>query len=237
MRTALRVVLVVGLILHPVIGVDAQDTSPPEPIQEDIKSVVPSASTAATSSLVEVSSAPNETTTATIANTSNVHLWPPYEQLSPLPAYGQAMYYNPGIMELVLENRLKAGQVAPCRDCAGYVAMLRVGDLDRKIWIQLPDGTVEGPFQVIDAADKKHIPMLITKGWIVDIDYETAMRWRMAGPKSVTLWAEPPLNYHTISNRIASGGEYQVDIYRHEKLDYFNQAHEYAGYVETLYIQ
>lgn len=234
MTIALRVLLLLGLILLPSTPLYAQDTQPVEPEQATVSLVDP---------LNTAEESPDGSTEGLVANpisaataaTKEFPLWPPYEQKSKLPAYGRAMYYNPGIMELVLENRLKSGQVSPCRECVGYVAMLRVGDLNSKVWIQLPDGTVEGPFQVIDAADKKHIPMLIEKGWIVDIDYETAMRWKMTGPKSVTVWAEPPLSYRTLSNSIAS--DYEVDIYRHEKLDYFNQSHEYSGYVETLYVR
>lgn len=164
------------------------------------------------------------------------NLSPAYDQHSRLPAFGKAMFYNPGVMETVLENRLEAGTVDHCRECVGYVAMLRVGDLNRRVWIQLPDGTVEGPFHVIDAADQKHVRMLLNKGWVIDVDYETAMRWKMAGPRPVTIWAEPP-NRYRVTHKIATDREYEVDIYRHEKLDYFNQPHEYSGYVETMYVQ
>lgn len=228
MTNALNVMLAVGLILVPSVPLYAQENTP-------IHSAPPSESPLQAANPENQKISPTEDQHAVA--TPPLRLWPPYEQPSRLPAYGKAMYYNPGVMELVLENRLKAGQVVPCRDCVGYVAMLRVGDLNSKVWIQLPDATVEGPFQVIDTADKRHIPMLINKGWIVDVDYETAMRWGMAGPRLVTVWAEPPLSYRTLSNSIASAHEYEVDIYRHEKLDYFNQSHEYAGYVDALYVR
>lgn len=165
-----------------------------------------------------------------------IELTPGYNQETELPAYGKAMFYNPGVMEIVLENRLDTRVVNHCHECVGYVAMLRSGDLNRRIWIQLSDSTVEGPFQVVDAADQKHVEMLLGKSWVVDVDYETAMRWKMAGPRLVTLWDEPPSKYR-ISGAVAHQHDFVVDTYRHEKLDYYNQTYEYAGYVETLYMQ
>lgn len=119
-------------------------------------------------------------------------LSPGYWSASPLPLTGKAMYYNPGVMERVLAFRKKAKHVTECPDCIGYAAMLRAGDLNRRIWLRRPGMSTEGPFWVIDAADQSHIPMLQGKDWVVDVDYETAMRWRMAGPVPVEVLASPP---------------------------------------------
>lgn len=217
MNIASYVMLAVGLILvstHPPRAKAASPIAPKFEIDSD------------------VDSSPDEH----LSQVSATKLSPSYHERSSLPAFGKAMYYNPGVMETVLENRIEMGEVDFCIDCVGYAAMLRRGDLNNRIWIQLPDGTVEGPFLVIDVADLRHVPMLLKREWVVDVDYETAMRWRMSGPRLVTLWAEPPLKYR-VSNNIVTENTITVDLYRHEKLDYFNQSHEYSGYVDKLFVQ
>ena len=102
------------------------------------------------------------------------------------------MYYNPGIMPEVLSYRLQLKQVEVCGDCVGYVALLRAGDLNRKVWLQWDDGTVEGPFLVIDVAARHHVPSLLARSWVVDVDYPTAMRRGMNQPIPVTVLAAPP---------------------------------------------
>lgn len=117
---------------------------------------------------------------------------PSYMAQSPLPVRGRAMYYNPGIMPEVLSYRLQLKQVEVCGDCVGYVALLRAGDLNRKVWLQWDDGTVEGPFLVIDVAARHHVPSLLARSWVVDVDYPTAMRRGMNQPIPVTVLAAPP---------------------------------------------
>ena len=219
MSVAFRAMLAVGLILFPSVPLYAQTEG--LTVDDLVKSEL--------------------TTTDIVDSVDIVHynqvisLTPGYNLQSPLPVYGKAMYYNPGVMETVLENRLKSNVVGHCFECVGYVAMLRAGDLNRRVWIQLTDSTVEGPFHVIDAADQKHVYMLQDKSWVVDVDYETAMRWKMAGPIHVTLWDEPPSKYQLASGT-TTHEDHIVDIYRHEKLDYFNKSYEYSGHVDTLYV-
>jgi hypothetical protein len=102
------------------------------------------------------------------------------------------MYYNPGVLETVLENRLKFERVELCEECIGRVAMLRFGDVNRKVWLQFYGSHLEGPFHVIDAAATQHVGMLIDRDWILDVDYQTAQRWDMRMPY-VTIWENPPL--------------------------------------------
>jgi hypothetical protein len=119
-------------------------------------------------------------------------LYPPYSAATPLPLHGHAMYYNPGVMARVLSYRLQHNQVQLCRDCVGFAALLRVGDLNRRIWLQWEDGSIEGPFHVIDAADPRHIPTLLARHWAVDLDYRSAQRRNMNRPLPVTVLAQPP---------------------------------------------
>ena len=124
--------------------------------------------------------------------TSWTQLSPSYYDPTPLPVSGLAMYYAPNVMENVAQYRLRVDKIEGCDECVGSVALLRAGDLDRKVWIQPEDGAVEGPFQVLDVAARHHIPSLLARNWVVDVDYATAMRWGMRGPVPVTIYAEPP---------------------------------------------
>lgn len=127
------------------------------------------------------------------AGPSSNKLTPSSGEHSLLPAGGKAMYYNPGIMQEVYAYRLKLGQIAPCGECVGYVALLHKGDINRRVWLQWPDGGVEGPFLVIDVAASRHVAMLLSRGWVVDVDYSTALRHGMAGPVPVTVLDAAPV--------------------------------------------
>jgi hypothetical protein len=118
-------------------------------------------------------------------------LKPDYWQESPLPIQGLAMYYNPGVMERVLKNRRGWGHVTECKECIGRVALLRDGDVDRRVWLQRPGYPVEGPFWVIDQAAQRDVPGLVRRNWAVDVDYQTAMRWRMRGPIPIIVLDDP----------------------------------------------
>lgn len=115
-----------------------------------------------------------------------------YRQSSPLPMSGYAMYYNPNVMQEVLNNRLAMGHVSSCNECVGNIALLRAGDLNRRVWLQWSDGTVEGPFLVADVAAPQHVAQLLARNWVVDVDYRTASRRGMVGPEMVTVLASPP---------------------------------------------
>jgi|GEM_PF-1898757 len=117
------------------------------------------------------------------------NLRPSYWDASPLPVQGVAMYYNPGVFQRVLDFRYKNDHVTECDECIGYVALLRAGDIDRRVWLQRAGRRPEGPFWVVDVAARKDIPALLSRNWAADIDYRTAMRWRMAGPIPITVYA------------------------------------------------
>ena len=116
---------------------------------------------------------------------------PDYNQSTPLPVQGRAMYYSPNVFERVLDFRLSANHVTECAECIGYVAMLRRGDLDRRVWLRREGKPAEGPFWVIDVAAKHHVGSLLERTWVVDVDYATAMRWRMNRPLPVTVLETP----------------------------------------------
>jgi hypothetical protein len=130
-------------------------------------------------------------------------LSPPYDAPSPLPVTGLAMYYAPNVMAGVEAYRERVNGMAECEECVGQVALLRAGDLGRKVWIRVGDGAAEGPFQVLDVAARHHIPDLLQRNWVVDVDYTTATRWGMQGPVMVTVYGEAPA-HSTVTQSTAS---------------------------------
>ena len=117
---------------------------------------------------------------------------PGYWDSSPLPQMGVATYYAPGVMEWVRNYRREQGEIADCPDCVGAVALLRAGDIGRKVWLQPPGGELAGPFIVVDCARDTDIPALLDRNWAVDVGYDLGQLWGMAGPlDGVIVWADP----------------------------------------------
>jgi hypothetical protein len=108
-----------------------------------------------------------------------------------LPVEGKATYYGPGVMEWVWQYRLNLGSVPQCPDCLGPVAMMRKGDIGRKVWLQYK-GQVSGPYMVVDCAGRTDFPNLTKRGLVAEVPYRLAMRWGMKGPVNVTVLDAPP---------------------------------------------
>lgn len=105
-----------------------------------------------------------------------------YWDPSPLPIQGLATYYNPGVMEYVQDYRLRAGDIDGCPECVGSVALLRAGDIGRKVWLQPPGGDPVGPFLVVDCARRQDVLPLLQRNWVVDVSYEVGQDWGMNRP-------------------------------------------------------
>lgn len=119
-------------------------------------------------------------------------LTPGYWEQTPLPHTGLATFYAAGMMEHVLAVRAGHGQVLRCDECVGTVALLRAGDIGRKVWLQPPDGEKVGPFLVIDCARRADIPPLVARNWAVDVSFEVGRLWGMDRPlDGVTVLADP----------------------------------------------
>ena len=119
-------------------------------------------------------------------------LVPGYWEQSPLPQTGLATYYAPGMMEYVAGYRQTQGQLPACPECVGTVALLRAGDIGRKVWLQASDGERVGPFLVIDCARRQDVAPLVARGWAVDVSYELGQAWRMNRPLGgVTVLEDP----------------------------------------------
>lgn len=118
---------------------------------------------------------------------------PGYWLRSDLPQMGLATFYARGMMEYVVSYRQQHGQLPSCPDCVGAVALLRAGDIGRKVWLQLPGSNeVAGPFLVVDCARREDVSMLVDRNWVVDVSYEVGQTWKMTGPLAgVIVWPDP----------------------------------------------
>lgn len=125
-------------------------------------------------------------------------LVPGYWEQTPLPHTGLATFYAAGMMEHVLAVRGGHGQVLRCDECVGTVALLRAGDIGRKVWLQPLGGERVGPFLVIDCARREDIPPLVARNWAVDVSYELGALWGMDRPlDGVMVLADPADEGHS----------------------------------------
>ena len=119
-------------------------------------------------------------------------LVPGYWEQTSLPQTGLATFYAPGMMEYVRAYRESLGQLPDCPECVGTVALLRAGDIGRKVWLQPPDGERVGPFLVIDCARRQDVAPLVARNWAVDVSYELGQAWGMLAPLGgVTVLEDP----------------------------------------------
>lgn len=117
---------------------------------------------------------------------------PGYWEQTPLPQTGIATFYASGMMEYVKGYRTARRQLPDCPECVGTVALLRAGDIGRKVWLQPPGGQRVGPFLVIDCARWEDVGPLLDRNWVVDVSYEVGQFWSMDRPMDdVTVLADP----------------------------------------------
>jgi hypothetical protein len=86
---------------------------------------------------------------------------------------GIAVSYAPGVMEEVARNtgRLYDGY-------AGAVALELCADVEDSVWLRRPGHDWEGPFLVIDCARPEDLyGNIVYDGIVVEVDYNTAVRW------------------------------------------------------------
>lgn len=110
---------------------------------------------------------------------------PPPPHLTPLGS-GLATYYADGVFDKVIINR---GLVVPW-GTIGFAALLDAEHIGRRLWIEWPDGTRDGPYLVADCANAAHRADLIARGWIVDVDRATARLHGVTGPTQVSIYLE-----------------------------------------------
>ncbi len=129
---------------------------------------------------------------------------PGYWERSALPVTGLATYYAAGLMESVQWRRESYGQLAACPECVGAVALLRAGDIGRKVWLQPPDGEPVGPFLVVDCARRQDVIPLLSRNWAVDISYELGQIWGMTRPLDGVTVLEDPADNDPVAAALAA---------------------------------
>ncbi len=80
-----------------------------------------------------------------------------YWEQTPLPQTGLATFYASGLMEYVQRYREAQAEITACPECVGSVALLRAGDIGRKVWLQPPIRRAGRPFLVVDCARRQDV--------------------------------------------------------------------------------
>lgn len=101
---------------------------------------------------------------------------------------GYATYYAPGVMEQVAAYR-----GYDLSNYAGGVALNRAADLGRQVVILWQDGTVSGPYLVVDCARRDHCDTRESQNYVIEVDAQTAQEHSFynSSPVPVTVWFLP----------------------------------------------
>lgn len=101
---------------------------------------------------------------------------------------GKATYMDHGVMDRVLDN--KGVGLPPSRT----VALNRAGDRGRWVWVQWPDGSIDGPLLAVDCVQRDRF--LLRESWrvVVEVSAELAVRrgFYGVGPVPVVVWMDQP---------------------------------------------
>lgn len=96
----------------------------------------------------------------------------------PQYAVGNAVYYAPWVMEAVAYNRGIS--------LDGYldgVSLMSPADIGVTVWLRRPGHEWEGPYLSVDCATKGDIwPAIFYRREIIEVGFETAVKWGLASP-------------------------------------------------------
>ncbi len=135
---------------------------------------------------------------------------PPWEGQTNFPETGEITRYGVGLFEQVWQNRVAWGQVTPCPECyttEGWqrlIATKRVGDINRRVCLNIPSVGSYGPFLVADVARQDHAACLEGRGWVADLDYDSFVQIANSGGYS----PNAPIFSVTIDEATLNGGTY-----------------------------
>ena len=98
--------------------------------------------------------------------------------------YGTASQYAPGVMQEVISNRQRWGQLPmelPPTD--GYVATLEANLIGSFVYIRPEGADIWEQFLVVDCAGHADggYAWMLRNNVLVEVDYETAVRWNTVG--------------------------------------------------------
>lgn len=100
--------------------------------------------------------------------------------------HGKATYMNPGRMQEVIANRELGWSTG--------IALNREGDLFRWVYLEWPDGTIDGPLISVDCAQAAYYETRERQGRVVEVSAELARERGFfgIGPEPVTVWLIKP---------------------------------------------
>lgn len=99
-------------------------------------------------------------------------------QLGPTPpvTIGKALIYAPDVMEATAEYRGLS-----LEGYAGAISTPTCGNIGLDFWIKRPGFSWEGPFLAVDCSRRNDMyAHIMLMNVVVEIDFETAVRWEMA---------------------------------------------------------
>jgi len=96
-------------------------------------------------------------------------------------AQGKATHYDCGVMDQVVKNRQRWGQIDTSQFNVGYVAMADCSLLNERVYVLLPDGKIIGPLLVTDCGAEEHQAHLEEIGFAVDLSWDLAVQLDSVG--------------------------------------------------------
>lgn len=114
-------------------------------------------------------------------------LFVPLEPIPPEPVTGWASQYAKGVMERVLDYRIRHGTVIP-DNVDGYVAAQECSDIGKIVYLRPLGSQNWESFWVADCAGPHLRPdgltgyqWMLRYNILVEVDWETAVRWDTVG--------------------------------------------------------
>ena len=96
-------------------------------------------------------------------------------------AEGKATRYNPGVMDEVVNNRIKWGQLDLTAPHRGYVALADCDYIGETVFLKVPERGLAGPYLVADCGaqhDQRHLQSI---DFAVDLSWEVAQELDVIG--------------------------------------------------------
>jgi len=142
---------------------------------------------------------------------------------TPAPPYakGASVWYAPNVMEATAHYRQLSLE--------GYVdgvSLMSPSDIGRTVWLRRPGYDWEGPFLVVDCAQRDDIyPVIMERGEIVEVGFQTAARWGMIDATLYETGYDRP--YKTANWKL-----YDVEVLKMDEIPPWIDNHEPLDYVE-----
>lgn len=84
--------------------------------------------------------------------------------------HGALTYYDEGVFPEVVRNRLAYGQVEPCPECVGFIAVRDCEHLGDHAYLRVPGRDTIGPLLIVDCAAQQHRAGMTKRGRIAEVE-------------------------------------------------------------------